>query len=287
MAASVLFDQPGPATLRRHRLYTVVTVALVLVVGAWVVWKLNDAGQFESRIWNKLLAANVWREIRQGLTATLIAAAVAIVTAIITGLLLAVGRLSDHRWVSRPCLVFIEFFRAVPLLLLMLFLFSFIGAQFPELERNARAFLAVVVGLTLYNGSVLAEVFRAGIQAVPRGQSEAAYAIGLRKTQVMTMILLPQAVRFMLPAIISQCVVVLKDTSLGFIVTYDELLRSAKTIATYVGSSLMTYVVIAAIYIVLNSLLSALATVVEGSLGRRGKATAAAVEQVEEAAGLQ
>ena len=79
--------------------------------------------------------------------------------------------------------------------------------------------------LTLYNGAVLAEVFRAGINAVPKGQSEAAYAIGMRKSQVMNIILLPQAVKIMIPAIISQCVVALKDTSLGYLIAAPGLTR--------------------------------------------------------------
>lgn len=283
MAASVLFDQPGPRTRARHRIYSLVFALLVVGLLAWVVYKFNEAGQFEPRIFERLFASNVWTEIMNGLAATLKAAGVAIVTSVIAGFLLATGRLSDRAWIRVPATAVIEFFRAVPLLLLMIFLFYFVGNQFPETERETRAFVAVVGGLTLYNGSVLAEVFRAGINAVPRGQSEAAYAMGMRKSQVMTMILTPQAVRFMLPAIISQCVVVLKDTSLGFIVTYDELLRAAKNIATYVGSSLMTYLTIAVLYIALNSLLSLTATWLERRLAARGSHEAKAAAEVESA----
>lgn len=282
MAASVLFDQPGPRARARHRIYSVVFAALVVGFLAWVVYKFNQAGQFEPLIWERLFASNVWREIADGLLATLKAAALAIVTSIAFGFLLATARLSDRAWLRLPAVAVIEFFRAVPLLLLMIFLFFFIANQVPGSERETRAFLAVVIGLTLYNGSVLAEVFRAGIGAVPRGQSEAAYALGMRKYQVMTGILTPQAVRFMLPAIISQCVVVLKDTSLGFIVTYTELLRSAKTIATYVGTSLMTYLLVALIYITINSLLSLFAQWLERRLATRGGGDAEAARQVEE-----
>ena len=260
MAGSVLFDQPGPVTLRRHRLYTIAfTVLLVLLLG-WLVYKLQAAGQFEARIYERLFATNVWKEILDGAKATLVAAAIAVVTSLVAGVLLAVGRLSDHAFIRWPAIAVIEFFRAVPLLLLMIFLFYFVGNLAEGSDRQTRALVAVVGGLTLYNGSVLAEVFRAGINAVPKGQSEAAYALGMRKTQVMKSILTPQAVRFMLPAIISQCVVVLKDTSLGFIITYPELLRAAKNIATFVGSSLMTFLLIALIYIAINSVLSLLAT---------------------------
>ena len=104
----------------------------------------------------------------------------------------------------------VEFFRAVPVLLLMVFIWYLIG-----INRDGASFWAVVIALTLYNGAVLAEVLRAGVNAVPKGQREAAYAIGMRKSQVMNIVLLPQAVKIMLPAIISQCIVALKDTALG------------------------------------------------------------------------
>jgi glutamate transport system permease protein len=160
-----------------------------------------------------------------------------------------------------------------------MFLFALLGGR--GIDTETRGLLALVSGLTLYNGAVLAEVFRAGILAVPKGQREAAYAIGMRKTQVMTIILTPQAVRFMLPAIISQCVVVLKDTSLGFIVVYPELLRQAKLIAEFVDNSLMTYLLIAVIYILMNSVVSKVATVLERRLARRGRGTARAVAATE------
>ena len=280
MAASVLFDAPGPKTRARHRLYSIGFAVLILLVGYWVYTKLDNGGQFEPRIYERLFSSGVGREIGQGVVATLKAAAVAIVTSVVLGFFLAVGRLSDHAWVRWPAIAVIEFFRAVPVLLLMIFFFAILGAN-SGLETDTRAFVSVVISLTLYNGSVLAEVFRAGINAVPRGQSEAAYAIGMRKTQVMTIILTPQAVRFMLPAIISQCVVVLKDTSLGAVITYTELVRAVRLIADYVGSSLVTYVLGALIFIVINSLLSALATYLERRLAARGSGReGAAVEDV-------
>src|SRR3712207_6538402 len=139
-----------------------------------------------------------------------------------SGVLFAAPRLSDHWWISIPAGAVVEFFRAVPLLLLMFFIFY--GIPFITFQPMS-VFWAVVIGLTLYNGSVLAEAFRAGIRAVPRGQSEAAYAIGMRKSQVMQHILVPQAARAMLPVIVSQLVVLVKDTALGYIVGYTELLQ--------------------------------------------------------------
>ena len=281
MHATVLFDAPGPKGRARQRAASVVFAVLAAALLTWVIWKFYEGGQFEARIWERLTAPNVWNALGEGLTKTLTAAAIAIVTSLVLGFLLATARLSDHAWLRRPATVFVQFFRAIPLLLLMIFLLGWFSLQFPDSDTLTRGLFAVVAGLTLYNGSVLAEVFRAGILAVPKGQSEAAYAIGMRKTQVMTIVLAPQAVRFMLPAIISQCVVVLKDTSLGFIVVYPEIVRQAKNIATYVGSSLMTYLVVAAIFIAINSLLSLLATWLERRLSR-SRTSVRAMEAVEE-----
>jgi glutamate transport system permease protein len=282
MAASVLFDEPGPQARARFRIYNVVFGVLVAGVLAFAIYKLNDSGQFESRIYERLSESGVQTEIWHGVQGTLKAAGIAIVTALAFGLLLAVARLSDHRWVRFPATAIVEFLRAVPLVLLILFLFGLMSTRFSDWTFERTALTALVTGLTLYNGAVLCEVFRAGVNAVPRGQREAAYAIGMRKTQVMTIVLAPQAIRFMLPAIISQCVVVLKDTSLGFIVAYPELLHGAKTIATYVGSQLVTYALIALIYIAMNSVLSATAYWLERRLSSRGRGTAKAVAEVEE-----
>ena len=282
MSASVLFDQPGPRTIVRHRIYSVLFAVLLAGFVAWLIYKFNQAGQFEPRIYEKLFAGNIVNALFDGLVATLKAAAVAIVTSVIVGFGLAMARLSDHAWIRIPAVAVVEFFRAVPLLLLILFVFFFLQIQIGGLGRETTAFLSLVIGLTLYNGSVLAEVFRAGIGAVPRGQAEAAYAVGMRKYQVMLGILTPQAVRFMLPAIISQCVVVLKDTSLGFIVVYPELLRVGQSVATFVGSSLVTYLLIALIYITINSLVSAFAVWLERRLAQRGGGEADAAKKVDE-----
>lgn len=279
MQASVLFDEPGPKTRARHRLYSILFAVALAALLAWVIYKLNAAGQFEPEIYQELSQPNVWNAIGDGVLNTLTAAALGIVLAVALGAGLAVARLSDHRVVSAPATVVVEFFRAVPLLLLIIALFFALSQQGVETETASLA--GLVLGLMLYNGAVLAEVFRAGINAVSRGQSEAAYAIGMRKTQVMSIVLMPQAVRFMLPAIISQCVVVLKDTSLGFVVVYMELLRQGRSIALFVNNNLITYLLIAVIYITMNFAVSLLATWLERRMAQRGRGAAEAVESIE------
>ncbi len=278
-ATSVLFDAPGPKTRQRHRVYSIAFTVIVLAVLAAVLLKLKSAGQLDPKIFQDLSQPNVWSAIGDGVVATLMAAALGIVLAVVLGFFLAVGRLSDHAVLRVPCRLTIEFFRAVPLLLLIIFLFGLLGGQ--GLSTQTRGLMGLVGGLMLYNGAVLAEVFRAGVNAVPKGQSEAAYAVGMRKYQVMTIILTPQAVRYMLPAIISQCVVVLKDTSLGFIAAYSELTREGRLIAQFIGNNLMTYLLIALIYIAMNSAVSAIATWLERRMASSGGEAEKAVKAAE------
>jgi glutamate transport system permease protein len=259
---NVLFDVPGPKSRLRHRLYAVIGIVVVLALIAFVVYSFYDSGQFTAQKWEWLQYAQVQSDLANAVVATLKAFALGAVFALIFGAVFAAGRLSDHAWVRGISTAIVEFFRAIPLLILM-FLFYY---GLPTLGFDTSPLFAVVLGLTLYNGSVLAEVFRAGVNSLPKGQAEAAYALGMRKTQVMFTVLLPQAIRAMLPTIISQLVVLLKDTALGFLVTYPELLYYAR----YIGSQgafgrpiVPSTIVAAAIYIVMCLLLTALATYLE------------------------
>jgi glutamate transport system permease protein len=264
---AVLFDVPGPRARRRHVIGTVVAGLALAALTGWVLWVLWDKEQITPEQWEPFLEPNIVELLYEGLIDTLTAAAVAIALAVAFGALFASGRLSDHAVLRWPSIVVIEFFRAVPLLLLIFFLFLGFGGPLGT-------FWALVLGLMLYNGSVLAEIFRAGILSVPRGQSEAGYAIGMRKSQVMRLILAPQAVRSMLPAIISQCVVALKDTALGFIIGAPGIVRDAERIyiAPQYNNPLAVGIVLAAIFIIINYSLSRLATYLESRMRREGRA---------------
>ncbi len=262
MSAGVLFDTAGPATRARHRIYSIVAAAALLGMIAFLVYRMQATGQFEYDKWEPFFTPKYIEAILvDGLLITLQMAFIAIIAAVVFGLLFGVGKLSDHSFVRWPCWLVVEFFRAVPVILLIVFCFYAVFGGTDDLSR--RTYWAVVMALTLYNGAVLAEVFRAGINAVPKGQAEAAYAIGMRKTQVMTLILLPQAVKIMIPAIISQMVVALKDTSLGYVVAGAGLTRVAKPIYTQFQNHVPTIIVIGTIYVVVNLLLTWLATWVQ------------------------
>ena len=250
--SSVLFDTPGPRTRARHRIYTVVSAVVLAGLLAWFLWYLNEQGEFAYELWEPFLTPAYVDALAQGLRDTLAMAVLAILFAVVAGFLFGVGKLSDHRVLRWPSWLVVEFFRAVPLLLLIIFL------RFGPLALGP--YWSVVVGLMLYNGAVLAEITRAGVLAVPRGQVEAAYALGMRKTQVMLSIQLPQAVKIMIPAIISQCIVALKDTSLGFYVLAPGLTTVGRSIWIEFGNQLQTAVVLSAIYILCNLVLTVLAT---------------------------
>ncbi|OPF78526.1 amino acid ABC transporter permease [Streptomyces antioxidans] len=247
---SALYDVPGPHTRRRHRLYALAGTAVLLILLGLIVYLLIHTGQFASRKWMPFEYKGIQELLLNGLAGTLKAFGLAAVLSLALGGVLAAGRLSEHRPLRWLATLAVEFFRAMPVLVMIFFVF--VALRFQPLP-------ALVTGLTLYNGSVLAEVFRAGVNSVDRGQREAAYSLGLRKTQVMMSVLVPQGVRAMLPAIISQLVVALKDTSLGFLITYEEFLHAGKLIASNLDYDLPfipVVMVISPIYIGMCMLLS-------------------------------
>jgi len=270
-ADAVLYDHPGPRAKLRNAVLTAIFGLAALALAYWIYRKFDEKGQWAAALWQPFTESSTWTDyILPGLWATLSAAAVGMVLSLIFGLVFSVGRLSEHWWLSVPSGMVVEFFRAVPLLLLMFFIFY--GVPFIT-ESPMPPFWAVVLGLTLYNGSVLAEAFRAGIRSVPRGQSEAGYAIGMRKSDVMREILVPQAARAMLPVIVSQLVVLVKDTALGYIIGYSVLLQDGvNTLAANFGNIVAAAIVAAIIYITVNASLTLFAGWLERRTRRQGRA---------------
>jgi glutamate transport system permease protein len=267
MSGSVLYDAPGPRARTVNLIASLVGVALLLWI-AWVVYsKFDETGQWDGDKWSPFLEADMWDAfLVPGILGTLRAFALASILALAFGLLFGVGRMSQHaavRWLSGGV---VEFFRSIPLLLLMFFLYFM---QEP-LGLESNIYMAVVLGLMLYNGSVLAEVIRAGVNSLPKGQREAGLAVGLSQAQAMRTILLPQAMRAMLPAVIAQLVVLLKDTALGYILAYDELLNQLSKIDVNYHNLIPAAIVIALIYIAMNSSLSRFATWLEKYMRTRG-----------------
>ncbi len=264
--SGVLHDAAGPAARRRHRLWSAATGLVVLALAAYAVHRLDAAGKLAPGLWAVLGDPDLLGLLGQGLLATLAAAGTALVLSLAGGALLAAGLLSRPAWLRIGLRGWLEVFRGLPLLLLIFFIFL----GMPVLGVDVSTFWALVGGLALYNSAVIAEIFRAGILSLPRGQAEAAAAIGLMPLESFRIILLPQAVRRMLPTLISQIVTLLKETSFGFVVGYTELLRNARSAIEFLGGdySLPVYTLVAVAYVAVNAVLSAAAYRLEARLGR-------------------
>ncbi|MFE9784037.1 amino acid ABC transporter permease [Nocardia salmonicida] len=269
--ASVLFDAPGPRARLRHNLYSVLVVVVLAGAGWWLYDAFADKGQFTAAKWKPFLESEIWETyLLPGLEGTLTAAAISIVGSVFFGMIFGILRLSDHAWVRWVAGTIVELARAIPVLILMIFLFAVFG-DYDLFPSDQLALAAVVIALTIYNSAVIAEIVRAGIKSLPKGQTEAAMALGLRKNQLMRLILLPQAITVMLPALVSQMVVVLKDTALGYQITYVELVRSGQQEGASMQNTIPALIVVALIMISLNMALSFLATTLEKRLRSRKK----------------
>ncbi|MBT2492619.1 amino acid ABC transporter permease [Streptomyces sp. ISL-96] len=275
---SLLYDAQGPRAKRRNILYSVLFTAVTALVMWWVISSLAEKNQLDWEKWKPFTDGRTWSTyIWPGLENTLIAAALAMVIALPLGAILGIARLSDHRLVRGVAGTIVEFFRAIPVLVLMLFATA-AYAEYSGISSDDRPLYAVVTGLVLYNASVLAEIVRAGILSLPKGQSEAAMAIGLRKGQTMRYVLLPQSVTAMLPAIVSQLVVIVKDTALGgALLTFPELMSVISTMSGYYGNTIASFVVVALIFIALNFALTTFAGWLEARMRRGKKSTGATI----------
>ncbi len=261
---NALFDDLGPKGRRTVQVITLISGVLLALAVAYAVKRLNDNGQFAPELWTKLVREDTSNLLLKGLIGTLKAAAVGMVLAMIVGAVMALGRLSRNRPIRWLAGAYVEVFRAWPLLLVIYF--AFLGLPYYGIRIDA--FVALVAGLTLYNGAMLAEVFRAGILSLDRGQTEAASSLGLTYAQSMRYVVVPQAGRRMLPALVSQLIALLKDSSLGYAITYQELLRTGRSVGDFSAFSngviiptniLQALFVVAVIFFVINFVLSRIA----------------------------
>jgi glutamate transport system permease protein len=287
--ATVLYDAPGPRARKVNLSLAVITVIVLLLILAGVLWKLGDGGQLDGDKWEIFFYGTTWTTyILPGLLNTVVAAVFSIILALIIGALLGIGRLSTHRSIRWICTVIVEFFRSIPVLVLMLFAYV-VFAEYAVFPSTMLGFAAVVFGLTMYNGSVIAETLRSGIESLPKGQSEAAAALGMSWGLTMRKILLPQAFAAMLPAIISQMVIALKDSALGYAIGFVEVVRGGRQLGEYYSSMLPSLLVVAAIMIIINYALTKLAERIEYQLraGRSRRNIVAKVPHQKTQGGLE
>ena len=273
---SVLYDVPGPRAARRHRIGTVVALLFIAGLLAVAIQRLASSGQFDSDLWSPWINpsddsfSQVWELVGRGALSTILAAAMAIVLSLLVGVVLGVARMMSGRLGKIPVVGFIEPFRGLPVVITIVFVWRAMAELDVPIDvlPGEPALWYLVIGLTLYNSVIVAEILRAGVASLPRGQGEAGRAIGMTEGQVMRAILLPQAFRTMLPALISQLVVILKDTSLAAVIGlgYFELLRRGNQISQVLDNPIQSLFIVGTIFVVINYGLSRLAVYVEKRL---------------------
>lgn len=258
-----LYEEPGPKTRRKMLVGTAISLAALAALVAWVVYRFWVTGQLAPKYWELFSWRTTWRYLFAGLEGTFAVALTAAVLSIVLGMLLMLGRTSHLRVLSVVCAVLTNVLRGIPSLLFIYFFFF----AMPNLGIKMPAFWMLCIPVTLAASGVLAEVFRAGVNAVPRGQTEAGLSIGLSRWKVKIKIVLPQAVRLVIPSLISQLVVVVKDTALAYVVSYPDLMQNAQVLRTNYDALVSTFLVVALIYIVINYLINKAAVYVSRRTG--------------------
>ena len=248
----ILFGNPSPQAQTAMRAASVATAAVLLLLAAGIVFRFHTAGQLDARFWEFFAWRTTWAFLAKGLLGTLASAAMAAAIALGLGLLLLLGRLAQLRPVRWPSVAVIEFLRGTPTLLLIYVCFLVL----PQIGIKLSTYWMLTLPIGLSTAAVVAEVYRAGVLAVPRGQTDAARALGLSKAQVFASIVFPQAFRYIVPALVAQLVIVVKDTTFGYVVTYGELMQNAKVLIANYRSLVPVYLVVAVLYCLVNYAIS-------------------------------
>ncbi|GAA4620283.1 amino acid ABC transporter permease [Actinoallomurus vinaceus] len=267
--ANTLFDVPGPRGRRRIRIATALSLVAIGALALLAVHRFADHGMLAADQWRMFAQWPTIRFLLVGVQATVVVTAVAAAIAFPLGALVALARLSRSRYLHWPARAYVEIFRAIPILLLLyVFLFGL-----PRLGLTLPTFWQLVVPIVASNSAVIAEICRAGILALDRGQSEAAYSLGMTYRRAMHLVVIPQAVRKVTPTLVGQLVRLLKDSTLGYVVSYIELLHQAQVLGEYYHIVLPAYLVVAAVYVAINMALSRLAHRLENGTGLRVRRT--------------
>ena len=250
-----LYEAPGPKTRKRILVGTSISVAVLAVLVALAVRQFYVTGQLAPRYWSFFAKPTTWAFLARGLLGTFEVALAAGAIAFVLGLLLMLGRIGRIRIVSAICHVLTDLFRSLPSLLLIYFFFLVI----PKYGIRMPSFWMITIPVALAASGVLAEIFRAGVNAVPKGQTEAALSLGMSDFKIMFKIVLPQALRIVVPSLISQLVVVVKDTTVAYVVSFPDLMQNARVLISNYDALVSMYFVVAVIYILINFSLNELA----------------------------
>ncbi len=248
----ILFGAPTPRARTLTRGMSVVAAGVLLLIAAGIVWRFHSAGQLDARYWKFFAWPTTWAFLAKGLLGTLASAAMAAVIALSLGLVLLAGRLARTRLVRWPAVAAIEFLRGTPTLLLIYVCFLVL----PSVGIKLSTYWMLTLPIGLSTAAVVAEVYRSGVLAVPRGQTDAARSLGMTETQVFFAIVFPQALRYIVPALVAQLVIVVKDTTFGYVVTYGELMQNARVLIANYHSLVPVYLVVAVLYCLVNYAIS-------------------------------
>lgn len=248
----ILFGAPGPRARSLARAMSAFAAAVLLLLAAGIVFRFHSAGQLDAPFWEFFAWPTTWAFLAKGLLGTLASAAMAAAIALALGLVLLVGRLARTRLVRWPSIAVIEFLRGTPTLLLIYVCFLVL----PSIGIKLSTYWMLTLPVSLSTAAVVAEVYRAGVLAVPRGQADAGRSLGLTEAQVFFHVVFPQAVRYIVPALVAQLVIVVKDTTFGYVVTYGELMQNAKVLIANYHALVPVYLVVAALYCLVNYAIS-------------------------------
>ena len=262
----MLYEPPGPAARRRIRVLTWLALAAIAALIALIVRQFAITGQLADRYWSFFARATTWRFLGEGLLTTLEAAVTGAGIAFALGFLLMRGKLRKNRPLRFISTALIEFTRGVPTLLFIYFFFLVV----PQTGWKLSAFWKITLPCAISACGVVAEALRSGVNAVPRGQTEAALSLGLTETRLFYKVVFPQAIRFVIPSLIAELVIVLKDTTFAYIVTCADLMQNAKVLISNYDAMLSVYLVVAVLYILINYLLNKLSDRLAAGSGRTG-----------------
>ena len=250
----MLYEAPGPKARRRIRVVTAVSLLALALLMALMLRQFAVTGQFDARYWFFFGKATTWRFLGKGLLTTLKAALTGALIAFALGFVLMRGKMRGNRGLRWFSTALIEFTRGVPTLLFIYFFFLVV----PQTGWKLSAFWKITLPCAISACGVVAEALRSGVNAVPRGQTEAALSLGLTRTRLFYKVVFPQAIRFVIPSLIAELVIVLKDTTFAYVVTCDDLMQNAKVLISNYDAMLSVYLVVAVIYILINYLLNRL-----------------------------
>lgn len=250
-----LYERPGPKTRKKIAIFTSITIVLIVILLGVVIYQFYINGQLDKKYWYFFLRLSTWKFIGKGLIGTVEAAVLSGIMTFILGFLYMIARISPYKILNLIGTALIEFTRGVPTLLFVYFFFLVA----PQFGVNLPSILRISLPVAISASGIVAEVLRTGINAIPKGQKEAALSLGLTNVKVFLKIVFPQAFRYVIPSLISEMVIVVKDTTFAYVVNFPDLLQNAKVFVSNYDALLPVYLLVAIIYILINYALNKLA----------------------------